>query len=77
MNAKKFTEKERSDAKLGGFKAKKPKKPTGKITEVKYNNYIRKYNVWIDKLKAAAKKGKVKSDAKAKNQQLKNKLSGL
>jgi len=76
MTVKTYTESEKYAAKLGGFKASKPKKPKSK-TERSLNNYIGRYNIWVDKLKAASKKGKVKVDAKSKLDKLKTKVSSL
>lgn len=76
MEPKKYTETEMQAAKLAGFKTKKPKKPKTKTANA-LKNYIVRYNVWVDKLKAKAKVGKVKLDEKKRLDALKAKIAAL
>lgn len=60
-----YSKQELSDAKLGGFKRKKPNKPKTK-TLAAIESYREKYNSWVKELKEAAKDGaKLRSARKA------------
>ena len=52
---KKITAAEIQKARKAGVKAKKPRKPKSKTVN-SLENYIVRYNAWIDKLKSGVKK---------------------
>jgi len=54
---KKYTEQDKRLAKKAGFRKKKPVL-RGKKTYVKMESFIDRFNLWVDDLKTAAKKGR-------------------
>jgi len=53
----KYSEEDKRNARKGGFKKKRPKKPKSK-THASITSYIKRYNQWVKDLKEAAKKGR-------------------
>lgn len=66
-----------ANAKLGGSVPKKPKKPTGKLTEKKFDAYAKRYNDWAKKVSALADIGKKRADAAKKVDKMKATLHGV
>ncbi len=57
---KKFTQDEMRLAKKAGFKRKKPKKPKASSTLSVQENYVSRYNAYVDEIKRKAKDAKKK-----------------
>ncbi len=53
-----YTNEEKTWARLGGFKKKKPKKPKSKTNQSIINYITGRYNPWVKELKEKAKEGK-------------------
>ena len=54
FNVQRFTLRELKQARKQGFRTKRPKKPKAKSIEA-LQNYIRKYNSWVNQVKSNAK----------------------
>ncbi len=54
LNIKRFTLKELKLARKYGFKTKKPKKPRAH-TITAWENYLKRFDQWVDNVKSAAK----------------------
>jgi ADP-glucose pyrophosphorylase len=65
MTPVKVTTDERRQARLAGFRKKKPKKPKSRTVNA-MENYISRYNDWAKELKSKAKEGKKIEDLRKK-----------
>lgn len=54
FNVKRFTLRELKGARRNGLRTKKPKKPKTKSIEA-MQNYLKRYNTWVDQIKHNAK----------------------
>ena len=73
---KKYSDKEWSEAKKAGFRRKKPKKPKASASLTVLNNYVTRWNKYVDDVKKAAKKYRTKEAEKKKRDSLKEKIRG-
>lgn len=71
---KTYTEDQLKKARRSGLKAKRPKKPKAGATLRTMENYIKRYNEWVDKIKAGAKKYEQKEADKKKRERLRNEI---
>ena len=68
---------ELKDARSAGFKRLKPKKPKGKFSMIKFDNYKQKFNAWAKDVKSHAKDGKKIRADKDKLSKARATLSGI
>lgn len=64
-------------AKKAGFKKKKPKKPKASASLTVLENWVSRYNAWIDDAKNKIKEADRKEKEKAKREKLKNQIRNV
>ena len=74
---KKLSAEELRKARKSGFKRKKPKKPKASASLTVLENWVSRYNQWVDDAKAKIKQAAEKEREKKKREDLKAKIRNV